>query len=69
MRALLRFRIPMTVLALGLGACASDEKVPGDELAAQGKTPEVEQIPPGFSFDTSTLDGTFQGDKFQAGGC
>jgi hypothetical protein len=49
MRALLRFWFPMIALALGLGACASDEEAPGDELAAQGKIP----------------DGTFQGNEFQ----
>jgi hypothetical protein len=69
MRALLRFKIPMIALALGLGACASDEEVPGNELAAQGKTPEVVHIPPEYIDDTSPPDGTFQGDEFHADAC
>ena len=68
MRALLWFKIPMLALALGLGACASDEKVP-DEPIEQDTTPEVVQIPPEYIGDTSPPDGTFDGNEFHADAC
>src|SRR5689334_25362032 len=69
MRALLRFKIPMIALALGLGACASNEEVPGDEFVAQGTTPEVVHIPSEYTDDTLPPGGIFEGNEFHVDDC
>ena len=61
--------ILVVAMGLGLGACNDDDKVPGDDLVAQNKTPETDEAPGGFSPENTPPDGTFQGNDYQALAC